>query len=696
MQPIQIPMDERTASDQDFFSALNLTLPGLKPVKSALDANDINLAKKELVHYYESRKSPQFFYDYRTLPLKPIDTDSNTHIFQSSLGLSGSLKDFCLYAAQQLMQNVYVRPGRDRVTLDLGPNYENLPHFNFYEDQQTKHRSLSDIFVRGQIFEYLAVYYHETGDAKILDKFEEVLQVFFQNYPLVLEYTKADASRFCLTEDRDVMSTGWLSLTYISLLYTRIPYEINPLLAFEIIKRIWFLGIQFRRFDNDTYRKFNHHMWERGLVPYMLALLFPEIPDFSIMKEKGIQVVCEHIMDDFNEAGGYSEHSIPYWSGAALCEMIYRGINLAQVNKEIFLHEEAKKRIHLTFQALALISPPQTLYSSIGDNGGPMVDPILEIGVQATGDPYCEEVLKLRHSNELLLPEHTPLDYCNDVCGFFATRNNYSPSANFVLMSAKVNCGNTGHNHMDMLSLCISFRGQEFVGEPHARPLYHKACLGSDERGYLYNMESHNTVLAYGRPVQPNEVYADKWGVYRPDSPVTAFTSCEDGCYVRAYHDGYTFCRHTRSLLFHRQGALIIRDEIGHGNRLPSPHIQRFHLLADVTCTSIRDNALVLEKEQVTLLFLWNRISSIRIWKKEDLYPAIIPDKSQLSTIVDVSFCDDSDEDDISTISVPLLILDITGKNLEGLDLAQLSSALDNIISEKDVAAALSRLKTII
>ena len=150
---------------------------------------------------------------------------------------------------------------KDSEPIFLGENDEDFPHFNFLEDLGKRPRSIMDIFVRGPVFEYLAILYHETGDKAVLKRFEDFSHKFFENYPLVLEYTGADASRFSFTDERDVMSTGWLTLQYISLFYTRLPYEIPAEDAFEFIKRIWFMGIQFARFEHDEYRKYNHHMW---------------------------------------------------------------------------------------------------------------------------------------------------------------------------------------------------------------------------------------------------------------------------------------------------------------------------------------------------------------------------------------------------------------------------------------------------
>ena len=659
-----LPTDERHITDEQVFAAFDLNLPALAPVRLALDRQEFPTAKKELLRYFEIRQAPFYLFDYRTLPLTPIDTDQNPHNFQSSLGLDGSLKDFCLYAGNKLMDHVYVRPGRGRVEINLGADYENLPHFDYRIDLGKKNRAIADIFVRGQIFEYLAVLYHETGDDAVLAKFEEYLGVFFKNYPLVLEDTAPDACRFSLSEDRDVMSTGWLALQYISLFYTRIPYEIAPDTAFEIIKRIWFLGVQFRRFDADTYRKHNHHMWERGLVPFLLAILLPEVSDFAPMKALGAAVIRRHILDDFNEAGGYSEHSIPYWSGAALCEMLYRGIYLAQRNQVPLLDAECQNRLRLSFRALALISPPQRLYSSVGDNGGPMVEPILHIGAQISGDPTCKAVLAMRMKERSAATAEIPLDYCDDHCGFVCCRSSFSADANFMLLSAKVNCGDSGHNHMDMLSIFVTFGGQEFIGEPHARPLYQLARMGSEERGYLYNMGSHNTVLAYGKPILPDAMYANKWGVYRPDSPVTDFVSTESGTYLKAHHDGYTICRHTRSVLFHRSHGMLITDAIDRGNRLPSAHIQRWHLLPDVKYTIVDSRAVLLKKQGVQLLLVWSGAPAIHIWQKTSLYPQIVRDKKDLSTILDVAFgAGEKAAEDIATLSQTLLILNVTNRS---------------------------------
>lgn len=698
-----IPDREAFLTDSQLFEAIDLSMPQLSGVKEALSAGDVFSAKKALISYFEHRQNVSFFYDFRSLPLKRMEPDELPYAYQSSLGLRGSLKKFCLKSAVSMLTHRYILPG-GRQEVDLGSDFETMIHFNFLEDQGKRHRHSLDMFVRGQFLEALCVLYHESGDKKVLNSFTEILHKFWETYPLTVADTSPDANRFQYTEDRDVMSVGWLAIVYMGLFYTRAPYETDTETAFEILKRLWFLGIQFKRFEADSYRPYNHHMWERGLVPFLLSILLPEITEFRSYRERGANVVCRHIKEDFNEDGGYSEHSIAYWSGAAIGEMLFRGIFLAKLNRQTLLDEEAAHKMEATFSLLCMLTPPGRLLPSLGDNGGPLADPILSLGDKMLAHPMCRELIAARADGRDSDPSLLPLDFCSSKAGFLCSRNSYRQDGNYILMSVKTECGCSGHNHMDMLSLFLTFRGQEFIGEPYADKLYHSVRMGSPERGYMYNMASHNTVLAHGKPVLPDRVYSEKWGVYRPDSPVTAFLTSPDGIYASARHDAYTFCRHTRKILFHRTRGLILRDEIERGFRLPEPHIQRWHLEFGVSCTVLDGSSVLLKKNGVSLLCLWSGCGNIRLWKNRLILPEIYPSEDDLSPILDISFGGKT-EDSIQnaengTAALNLLILDVTDTlydftaplSLKALEfIGELKESLDDIAADLEDRSSLER-----
>lgn len=676
-----IPTREQLVTDEQVLQAFDYSLPGLAAAGAAFAQGDLAGAKALLCEYFRTRTNVHFLFDYRGRPLRPINPEENPYAFQAALGFGTQLKAFCLKAGEKMLQNIYTLPGEGRGEIDLGKNFERMIHFNFLTDQGTGHRHHLDMFVRGQFFEYLAILYHETGEQKVCEQFRTILAKFLQTYPLQVVDTSPGANRFQYEEDRDAMSVGFLALSYLTLLYTQLPYDAGEDTVFTLIKHLWFLGLQFRRFDTDSYKPYNHHMWERGLVPFMLGTLLPEIPDFTPMRDHGAAIVCRHVKDDFNEQGGYNEHSIAYWGGAALGEMLYRGVSIARSNDVTLLDEDAMQRLDKSFTVLAAIAPCALRYPTLGDNRGPLVNSILQLGAAMTDNAACRALLSVRTGQKN--PDANVLlhDSCNEKAGFVCLRDENYGEKSYLLMSAKTDCGASGHNHMDMLSLFVSIRGKSIIGEPNADFFYRNVKMGSAQRGYLYNMGAHNTVLAFGSPIVPDRMFADKWGVYRPDSPVTAFESTPQGAYVCAHHVGYPQCRHTRKLLFARSGALFIRDEMARGNRVSEPHIQRWHLEPGCVVTPLDAFSVKIHKEGVALLCVWDEGCQISVkTDRELLHPAELPEGAFAAPVVDVSFSNMHDQTtDLLMVSLNFLLLDITER--EPPDIVALRAQLAKIAS---------------
>lgn len=691
MKPIyNIPTDESLVTDMQVLEAFDYSIPELNQVKQALDVGNIEEAKKELVDYFHQRKCVNYFYDFRYEPIKKIPEDINPFDFQASLNLKKNIKEFCLECGEKLMDNIYIAPGKN-YTCDLGKNLENMPHFNFLTDIKKKHRSPFSIFSRGAIFEYLMFLFHETEDPKVVEKYDALLNKFFEQYPLKIQNLEVDANRLQYDEDRDVMNIGWLAVTFTGMLYTEMTYQLPYASAFEIIKRIWFLGIQFRRYDTDGYRPYNHHMWERGLVPFIMGTCYPEIPAFVDARDHGAKIVSRHVVEDFTTDGGYNEHSITYWYGAAIAEMIYRGVQIGKLNGNQLLNEDAMNRVRKSLDLFAIISPSGDYMPTVGDNGPSLIDEILILGSRSMDSNYCKELYAYRcgSGEEPKIPYY----YGNDKTGFTCARTGYGPNSTYMLMSTKVNCGISGHNHMDMLSMILHVHGEVIFDELLTGLLYKNATMKSPQRGYMYNMRSHNTVLAYGRTIQPDEVYANQFGIYRPDSPIDEYETYERGMCVSAYHYGYTYCSHRRSVQFAKNGTMLITDQIHRGHRLDDPHKQIWHIPDQVEIMEQTDNHMILGVNDVRVLCLWDKPVDIEVNDVTELYGSYLPDgKEKVGQSIEISFesikSGSKDGSIMSTLN--MLVLDVTGRDYDKMEVEKRFLELTNrkrgeaVLEEKD------------
>ena len=689
-----IPNNENEIEDMDLFNALDLTTPGLEDVKASLFEGDIERAKKALVGYFETRNNVMHFFDFRDKNIQPIDRNILPYMFQASLGLKENIKDFALKAADLLMDNKYIAPGGDNLIWDFGPGFKNAMHYNMYTDRQKSNRACFSLFTRTQFLEYLMFKYHETKDQAVLDKYSEVLRFFFDTYPLKVEEFSVNAGHLMYTEDRDVMDLGWLCFVYTEMLYTRMSYNIDTKLTFELIKHLWFCGMQFRRFDDDKYTPYNHHYFERGIVPFFLSVMFPEIPAFREMRDKAVEVCSQHILEDYNEDGGYNELSIAYWFGAAIAEMLYRNIVIADLNSCVFLTDEMQERINKTMNVFYSLIIAGDYLPSIGDNSAPLINPMLELAYQMTHEEKYKDLLDFRTGKRSTLSCNEKY-YANDKVGLVIARNEFSDSANGMIMSAKVNCGISGHNHMDMLSLVTFLRGKPFVAEPYAGELYHKYKMRSIQRGYCYNMDSHNTVLCYSRPIEPWEEYSNLFGIYRPDSPISEFKEYKNGMYVAAYHYGYTFCSHERRVLFTDNGNMLVKDLVNRGNRVDRDHKQRWNLEPKVKVTKLSDSALRLERDGIKCLWIFDRAKKIEIFKQTEILSEYYSD-DEIGFTIDASFAPVSNfsHDKTMLVTLSTLMLDITEYNGDiNIDaLKELTVRLSDEIDKEETIDKLSSI----
>ena len=98
------------------------------------------------------------------------------------------------------------------------------------------------------------------------------------------------------------MIAGWLALNYITLLYTRVPYEMHTETAFEIIKHLWFLECSFEDLIQTDIENTKSSYVGAGDCAFHSGNTFPG-NSVHRNEEAGAEVIRMHIRDDFNEEG---------------------------------------------------------------------------------------------------------------------------------------------------------------------------------------------------------------------------------------------------------------------------------------------------------------------------------------------------------------------------------------------------------
>ena len=625
-----IPEDERRVSDRMLLQALDLNISSLSGVRDALKEENLPKAKRELVSYFRSRKNVKGFYDYRDSAVCEVDFLSQPYMWQH-YNAKISVKDYIMKAGQKLLENTYLLPHGKQ--LYLGENLERYPVAS-YEELKKMQQGFYLIFQRGYFLEILALYYQMTGDAKALAKFQEMLTQFFRTFHLIIEEKDPESTWFQYSQNRETLNVGWLLLTFINLLNTSIVYACDENLIFEMIKRIWFLGIQFSRFENTSFQSHNIYFFTRAIVPYVISKLMPEFTAFKAMEKVGKKKVLEYIKFNFSEAGSYTEHSIGYWLGATVGEMLSKVLLTAKNEQDHFFDNESCRKIDKMFDMAALIAPPGEYYDVIGDQGGVRVETYLRMGMDLFDNQACKEVLDAREGKNISLKRYC----CNPDAGFIAARDSYRRDANYMILSCREKSNGSGHDHLDMTSIDISIRGKQMFAETYAGALYKNFVLGKAPRGFLYNMTSHNCVLVHSRPIVEDSFFEAGWLVLKPQTEVSRVNAYKNHFQFHTSHTGYCFCRVNREVQFMDNIGIAVRDSVSEGIKNDRPHVQRWFLADGVTYKKMDDNVYLFENGEVRLLCLWEgRNLNFHIYKPEFLVPTI-GGPEELNDVFDVEF----------------------------------------------------------
>jgi hypothetical protein len=663
---LEIPLAENEVADRDIFDTLDPDWPGLEKVMHAYRSNKIEEAKQELITYFYERKSPKWFFDYRGKGLTPINLNENRFIWGDSRTTNEVFIKRKIEDADRLCRHQFL----GAVLHDLGDHWDRFPIFDHTQGEDNKPlRVTANSFIRMNFLNSLAIAYHQTGDRRYGETFvqlmDSILDGLFNQYPFMpdpLESVENYTHYFSRNPFRTNMTIANSVLNVINLMHTELFYAdfVPAKLSFRLFRYIWYVMHHHRSYNLNRYRHYNHHLFERGMMPLIIGMMFSEFPVFRPMLNRGKEVIGEHLKHDFNPTGGYDEHSFGYTCNTTFSEMFLPIKVLTDINNIEGINQALKERLGVSYSFYSSLVLPDGTFPDIGDFGGGQARFFLEQGIHLYQNKTAKAVLHAlgldeEHNMGTLAAEKDgegslpPITINDPLTGYLCSREDWTSSSNCMVLSNKVFSRNCSHNHLDMLSLILVIRGETLIGEPQAPILYKYVSNQSELDDYLRGLGSHNTVFIKGEPI--TKKYLGE-RLHAQTVNTEEFEEQTDRVYVKASHEAYVEARHTREVLFVRRQGWWIVDRIDWNQERDAGssdyHIQRWHLEHGVQVEAAGTHAWLLTGKKARMLCVWpeDDLLSLHIWRNESVLEiGVVPeykDVSDLPWILDVRFQSDS------------------------------------------------------
>jgi hypothetical protein len=523
----RIVADWRLCRDGDFIAALAPASPRLERAK-ALWARDPGKARAEVIGHFRQRRRPAWAFDFRR---------KRTKVFPSRNFFFGASVDAEM-AGRSLKYEFY--------DYNLTGNYHKLTPAVDWD-----RAFVSDLGSAGWLtlsFAYWALFpaagFAMERDPRYAAVLEKCWGRWFEEYPtLATEEGLAGHGDFNSLDPSAIdirMNVGRRALVLTDVIHSGLLGALGERTAFELLKYLWFVcGLFLRVFDahrpEETARKGNHNLFDLGVVPVCLGVMYPEFPESARLVRRGRQVVRWHATDPVSGAirpdGTSWERSTRYaWYAAGMFRQV---IEVARLNGTRLLSAEQEQRVTRFLDHFADMTAPDGILVPYGDCQPPKPGCQLGLASELTLGTACEAAGRRLG---VLQPVHAPARRAAkggsslpptsrffESGGLLVARSGWGRADSMLFVTADPRAKKAGHSHDDFGAFQLWCNGEPLFLDA-ATWAYRIDRIVPAERGYYYSAFSHNMLTVEG--YRPRKVFqsmgnvADWWG--DPDhSPVT-------------------------------------------------------------------------------------------------------------------------------------------------------------------------------
>jgi hypothetical protein len=453
--------------------------------------------------------------------------------------------------------------------------------------------SVPSILKRCNWMRDLAMAWAETGRKAYAKKLAELVDRWLDDWPLAVDAEFGpESALMSRCNGHKAMPTAFRVLSWLDVLYSGVLFApgFPRATAYRLLKSMWFTAYQYRRYRKSRYRPANHHLWERGVAPFIFGTMLPEFPEVAKLVPQGIPAIVRHTRDSFLEDGCYEERSTSYTLGTLRMFMLPH--RLERLNGTRLLGRAEAARLKRCGENAALITLPDGSQPDVGDGHQPAKGTGGLLG-QVAGlyrSRTCATVIRsLRLTKHVgsddrkVLTSIKPVDLPDTVyfpsAGYFVAREKWTPTASGMSFSTPGPGIMYNHAHDDALHLQLVVKGVPMVGTPMSELKQHvhqDRYYGTRKRGHFFAMTSHNLVLVGGEPAESIESLAPRgrYGAY-PIPVKATWEQIDGGIHAKGTHRGYEGVTLSREVTFqYRKGWTVVDRVKGHVGKA---NIARWH-----------------------------------------------------------------------------------------------------------------------
>jgi len=388
----------------------------------------------------------------------------------------------------------------------------------------------------------------------------------------------------------------------------------DALTAETFSKLCKFLYLNARHLETflSTYFSPNTHLTGEALGLFYLGALMPEFKDSARWRNKGLEILLGQLPRHVQADGVYFEQSSYYHRYTT---DFYLHLRVLLANAAAPIPSVLDEKLRLLLDHLMYITRPDGTTPLFGDDDGGRLLSFFAAPANdfratlATGAALFERAdykfvagdavedalwllgpASIAHLDQMTAAKPEKESVAFPAGGYYVMRDGWTADSNYLLFD----CGphgtdNCGHAHADALSFELAVKGRTILVDPGTY-----TYTGSKEmRDWFRGSAAHNTLTVDNESSSVSDGPFSWKTIAR--SECSSWITEEGFDYVVASHDGYEPAKHTRSILFIKNGYWVLRDVVQTSGEHQLK--ARFHLDPRFTSLDTKDNTVRIVSE---------------------------------------------------------------------------------------------------